>query len=78
MGINQPSLTLWDDSWVHEGGQCEVGDDEEGDDTLVRWHPWKAVQVELAAGRECGVMGSAVDTGGGVLLTDSRRRGRWS
>lgn len=39
-------------AWVHEGGQCEVGDNEEGDNALVREYPWKSGQVELASGRE--------------------------
>lgn len=40
-------LTFRDDTWVHEGGQGEIGQDEKGDDPLRRWHPWVLPDVEL-------------------------------
>lgn len=36
------------DTGIHEGGHRKVGDDEERDDGLVRWHPWVSLHVELA------------------------------
>lgn len=36
------------DAGIHEGGQREVGDDEERDDGLVRRNPWVPLDVELA------------------------------
>lgn len=52
MGEGSGLSTFGDDARVHEGGQGEVGDDEECDDALVGRHPGESVQVELASGRE--------------------------
>lgn len=45
--IRGGQLTFWYNTRVHESGQSEVGEDEEGDDSLVRRHPWVSQYVIL-------------------------------
>lgn len=47
--ICDAALTLWYDTRIHEGGQCEIGQHKERDDTLVGGHPRMAEQVVLTS-----------------------------
>lgn len=40
-------LTFWNDTGIHECGECKVGDNEESNETLIGWYPFVVVNVVL-------------------------------